>query len=510
MISRRTFLKGLGGSMFAVPFLQSLSPLQVLAQTPTPAQRFLAITHLYGYCPTHYFPGYAADVKVSDDLYYKDLRTVTGPINPWLGTKLDAFKAKINLYEGLDITTGSLSYGTGHESTHAYCASYPSVYGDANGKKPVYLEGSNFASMDFILAKSRNFYPHLPKIEALRGGEQFASSIPFFERTGSGSLLGINVDRDPKILFNKAFSGSITDPTTKDQFEKNLITFGDLVLDDYKAKMASRKISSEDKNLLSNFVDYIQETQARLKASDSLPPVSCTAPSLRNITYTQDGGGNRIVAPTQHMDFMKNMVDVIVAAFACDATRIGSLLFGSWNGIGDHTDSINVGTNFVKNMQFNVDVFLYLLQRMDSFTEANGKTMLDNSLVFWTSEVSESQAHMTWSMPAVSAGSIGGKIKTGYYLDYRQKPIRTNAYNIPSPGRPYNQLLISFMSAFGLQPAEYNKYGDGGGFGRFDDVDHLVHRWVKNGSSGAYEDIRNPWLKYASVRNQPLPFLMNT
>ncbi len=507
--SRRQFLQGLGHAAFSIPFLASLAPIETaLALAQNSPRRFLALHTMHGYPPSHYFPNYTADTKFGEDLYYRDLRTVTGPINPWLGAKVDPYKSKINLYHGLDITNGSLiSSPVFHDSSHALCANFPITYGDANGRDPVQTPGSQFASIDCIMAKSRNFYPTSPRIEALRAAEEFAGYLPSWERTASGGLLKSNYDRNPKTLFNKVFANQIMNPAVADRFQQNKVTFGDLVLEDYQKKMNSRRISAEDKVLLSNFVDHVQETQSRIKSTQPQSPLTCSAPPMRNVTYFQDGGGNQVVTLGDRTNYMRNMMDVIVAAFACDASRIGAYAFGEWNGITDHTPSVNDGPTWVKNMQMNVDGFTYLLQRMESFTDADGKTLLDNSLVYWTSEISESQSHFVWSMPAVTAGSAGGKIKTGYYLDYRQRPFRSIGDGILSPGLPYNRLLISFMAALGLEPGEYTKYGDGKGFGRFYDVDQLVHKWTIN-MSGATETIRNPWLKYSAVRNQPLPFLI--
>lgn len=508
-VSRRQFLRGMGQAAFSMPFLASLAPWEsAQAQALNSPKRFMVLHTQYGYPPSHYFPSYAATTRFNDDLLYRDLRTVAGPINPWLGTKVDPYKAKMNLFHGLDITTGSLvSPFIFHDSTHALCANFPAVYGDANGRVAVQSPNNQFASIDYIMAKSRNFYATPPRIEALRAAEQFAGGLPSWERTSSGGLSQSHYERNPQTLFNRVFATQIANPVVANQFQQNKITFGDLVLDDYRSKLSSRRISSEDRVLLSNFVDHVQETQRRIRAAVGQAPLTCTAPRLRSVAYQQDGGGNQVVVLGDRENYTRNMIDVIVAAFACDATRIGAYAFGHWNAITDHTPSVNDGPTWVQNMQNNVDTFIFLLQRMESFNDADGRSLLDNSLVYWTSEIGESQSHFIWSMPAVTAGSAGGRLRTGFYFDYRQRPLRNIENGILSYGIPYNRLLISFMAALGLQPDEYNRFGDGNGFGRVHAVDEPVHRWTID-MSGATETIRNPWLKFLPVRNQPLPYLL--
>ena len=48
--------------------------------------------------------------------------------------------------------------------------------------------------------------------------------------------------------------------------------------------------------------------------------------------------------------------------------------------------------------------------------ELGDKTLLDNSLVYWGNELGFN--HIGYSVPCILAGSAGGYLKTGRYLDY--------------------------------------------------------------------------------------------
>ena len=76
-------------------------------------------------------------------------------------------------------------------------------------------------------------------------------------------------------------------------------------------------------------------------------------------------------------------------------------------------------------------------------TEADGTSMLDNSLVLWGNEIGEGSSHTYKDIPWLLAGSAGKHLKTGQYLAYD---------NVP-----HNNLLLSVCHAFGM--SEQTSFG---------------------------------------------------
>ena len=62
--------------------------------------------------------------------------------------------------------------------------------------------------------------------------------------------------------------------------------------------------------------------------------------------------------------------------------------------------------------------FAYMLGKLKAIDEGNGKSLLDNMLFFWTNELGEGGKHTYVNVPMVLAGSCGGQLPTGRYLDY--------------------------------------------------------------------------------------------
>ena len=121
----------------------------------------------------------------------------------------------------------------------------------------------------------------------------------------------------------------------------------------------------------------------------------------------------------------------------------------------------------------------YFLQKLDALIEdpTTGRTYLDNSIVYWGNEdgCNDYDAHVQSCMPVALWGSAGGQLPTGRYLDYRQieadgsgQKIKYDYNGTPADvptdhiGRPYNSLLISLLSMFGVEGDEYDQDGQGG------------------------------------------------
>jgi hypothetical protein len=145
-------------------------------------------------------------------------------------------------------------------------------------------------------------------------------------------------------------------------------------------------------------------------------------------------------------------------ALACDLTRVASLQWSSaQSGIthtwaaasaGHHTLS-HEGTSDTdaKNQLIGIDNWYakqlaYLADKLDSLPEGEG-SVLDNTVVLWTSEVAVGNTHSFLSLPLVLVGSAGGALRTGQHFD--------------AGGRSHNDLLVTLMNAVG---ATATSFGD--------------------------------------------------
>ena len=143
-------------------------------------------------------------------------------------------------------------------------------------------------------------------------------------------------------------------------------------------------------------------------------------------------------------------MDLAVAALACNQTRILTFqwsysesehLFSFLNITGNHHaishDFSSSGANYDaynKIQGWYAQQFLYFLQKMDAYKEGD-RSLLDNSIVLWATEIGESTQHDLLTMPYVLAGSAGGKIRAGRFIDYGSTRRTTTSCWCRSPTR---------------------------------------------------------------------------
>jgi hypothetical protein len=107
--------------------------------------------------------------------------------------------------------------------------------------------------------------------------------------------------------------------------------------------------------------------------------------------------------------------------------------------------------------------FLTLVQGLDVPDPLSpGKTVLDNTCIFWTSEVDGGDAHTVQSIPVVLVGGMGGALKTGQFLKYGDIGGVAPNQN-PTMNRNMGDLFATLSNAMGAPPT--TGYGPRGGQG---------------------------------------------
>jgi hypothetical protein len=93
---------------------------------------------------------------------------------------------------------------------------------------------------------------------------------------------------------------------------------------------------------------------------------------------------------------------------------------------------------------------LSLLQQLDVADPLDpDKTILDNTVILWTSEVNGSDAHLADNIPVVLFGNLGGTLKQGQYFQV-------------TPGRNMGDLFATLSTAMGAPIAKYGPHDSKG------------------------------------------------
>ena len=140
----------------------------------------------------------------------------------------------------------------------------------------------------------------------------------------------------------------------------------------------------------------------------------------------------------------KAQLDNAAMALACGLTRVVTVHWGgSQNGMGiDFTNpttgdwhGISHSTNAFNTAIHNwiAGDFAYLIGKIRAM---GGQALFDESVLVWTTQNGNSNAHTEVNTPFVLAGGMGGRLRTGRLLD--------------AGGQTQNNLYVSIANAMGL------------------------------------------------------------
>jgi hypothetical protein len=145
------------------------------------------------------------------------------------------------------------------------------------------------------------------------------------------------------------------------------------------------------------------------------------------------------------------MTDLLVMAMACDNTRVFNMDFNnpasSLTRLGStithhqltHEEPLDNRLGYQPKATYFVnecmDAWAYFVNAMESVKEGN-RTLLDNSLVFAHSETEFAKFHTIDNIPMMTAGSAGGRVRTGLH--------------IPGDGTPVSRIGLTLQQVMGV------------------------------------------------------------
>lgn len=498
--NRRQFLKSSCGATIGLPILPSLLSQflseKAIAATPPPL-RFVAIHNGHCQAVEQWLPNLSNINlnKRSENVSEYNLSQISGNLTPVLGSSMDSLRNKILLINRLDSTSGRPNHN----------AEFILSGG---------VKGDFTSTLDHVISQ---------KLSGSAPLNLFIKSV--FDEYNSGashvSVLNGNYsqgDFNPSVVFQRLFSssgggsgstggGSNTGTT----LSRRDLLIADRVYQDYLKLKNHSRISKNDQTRLNQHMELLYQVETKLRAADQSNSGS-------------SGGGNTLTCnPTSPINnspvksginsdyavIIDQMFDVIELAIKCQKTQVATLMLhvydyfagnvGFISGISGsarlHEDIGHAGDENTRKMKLALNQFFAqkiarFLKNLDVLEDpTTGRTYLDNSLVLWANDqgaLKDTNGHTTINVPVFLAGSAGGFLKTGRYLDYgtpysgdlAKRAVGGNEYGQYIYGRPYNQLLITIAQAMGLQPSDYQ--GGSSGFGAYGDWTNDRYASVSN------------------------------
>lgn len=379
---------------------------------------------------------------------------------------LNRHKSDINIYRGLDYkarATGDLNVPNSHPAlgphllTAALTTTGVSLTASNTATAVFHSEGKSidqFISQKFMAnpdTQTALGYIYAGVKTGIRG--PFRHQV--YDRPGNSVTPQINASA----LHSTIFDGTASSPGAGDQMLSRRLAERRSIIDYATAEInaVKRVLSAADKEKMEAHLEGVREIERQLDFEQSnTGTVACAPPTLKTETgssearYRLDG---------------ENMMDMIVQAFACDRTRVATLMWAnSANGMkytskgltkGHHTytheDFFEPETVSARDKisEWYAERFDYLLRKMKAVDEG-GKSLLDNTLIIWTSEHSNDKQHSRSNIPFITAGSAGGAIKTGQYYNF-------NPRNRNNGGLGHGDMYVTAAHAMGF--TDVNKFG---------------------------------------------------
>ncbi len=435
-ITRRTVLRGIGGTVVGLPFLEAMLTRAAAAEpAQPPAPRRVAFiyvpigAHMANWTPKTE----GADYELSPTLapladYQKDTLVLSG---------LACDKARPNGDGAGDHARASGAWLTGCQ--------------------PRKTAGANFqagTSVDQVAASRLGDKTRLPSleigIERYRGTGNCDSGYScVYEHTVAwrSATSPLPTEVNPKLVFERLFSARPNDP---DRVKRNELRASvlDTVLED--AHSLENELGGADKQKLDQYLSCVRELEVRIARTDKLPPVQ-----------PPEGTTKPQIVPVDYQEHCRLMCDLLVLAFQTDVTRIATFMFAregseiQYRNLGiseghhectHHRGNKTLIENVCKINKFHVEQYAYLLGKLKAVKEGEG-TLLDNSMIVYGSGIEDGSMHTHTAVPTLLAGKGGGSVKTGRHVRY---PKET----------PLNNLWLALLDRMG---ARTEKLGDSTG-----------------------------------------------
>lgn len=396
-ISRRALLRGAGVAM-ALPWLEAMGPRSLFAAPAAPPPVRMAFI----FVPNgQNMDGWKAPKAGGMAETFAPLKNVT---------------QKVLHISGL-AQKGAEAQGDGAGDHARDSAAY------LTGAHPKKTDGKDIqagVSADQFAAQQIGGETRLPSLElGTQGGAQSGNCDSGYSCAYSSNISWISPtqaaakETHPRALYIRLFGDPKARESEADRAREALYTKStlDLVLED--ARGLRGKLGASDQSKLDEYLESVRaiEKQVQGVKAAKAPPSGLEMP--------QGGDGN-------HEQHLRVMMDLLVAAFQTDSTRIASfMLANSGSNMSFPSVGVNEGHHTLshhgssgdklKKIQkidlFYMARFAEMLEKMDAIKEERG-TLLDNSLILYGGAICDGDRHNHDDLPILLAGKAGG-VKSG-------------------------------------------------------------------------------------------------
>jgi hypothetical protein len=326
------------------------------------------------------------------------------------------------------------------------------------------LTGVGPDSLDQVLGRELNRADKLPHPSIQLGvGSNF--------QNGSGSMSftsGVQVkhDDDPLNAFKRIFGDPTGGGGGESAADRRRRTILDIASKDI-GRVRTR-LSAIEKEKLDLHLESFQEVERRLTAPPD--PAAGAPPDLGGYTNNPNDFYPKTFEKEENFQRVGELqMDIAAHALAARKTRFVSFMWShpvsptriaSVSPIINHdashygsADSI-AGQAFIALKRWFMDRMVYLVNKLNTLSDPDGGTLLDNTVVMLCSDLGDGNNHDHRFMPMLLLGHAAGQLRGKRVIDYAPGSAKN---------QPHTKLLTSIAQMAGLDINSFGFTGEGTG-----------------------------------------------
>ena len=278
-------------------------------------------------------------------------------------------------------------------------------------------------------------------------GCSYAGTISF--RTPTTPL---PMENNPRKLFQTLF-GVGDNAEERARLASQTSSILDLMLEE--SNQLAKKLGAADQAVMSDYLDTVREIERRVQKT--------AEHDLSHIELPDAPLG----IPGSFDDHINLQMDMILLAYQGNITRIASMMLAAevsnqtYNHVGvsdafhplsHHQNDANKIGRLLRIQEYHSKVFASFVDKLAAMPDGDKGSMLDNSILMYGSNMSNSNAHDHYPLPSVIVGKGGGTIRGGQHIAAEERT-------------PVSNLLLTILDRIGLHEESL-----GDSTGRFEEI----------------------------------------
>lgn len=407
-LPRRTFLRGVGATL-ALPLLDAMVPAYGKLPKRGPRLGFVYVPH--GAVMTHWTPD-----TVGRDF---ELKSTLAPLAP--------HREQLHIVSGL--------HHRAADSTAVHSLSPTTWLSGVRPKPTQGIDAHAGVTADQIAAATIGRDTLLPSMELAT--EDHAGQIGARDRDYGCIYMNnvswrtqttpMPVQINPRKVFERLFGqgGGIEERLARRREDRSILD----ALGEQTAGLR-RIVNAHDRQTLGIYMDSIREIERRLHRAETRVAAN------PDLTIPEAPPG----VPFAFEDHVKIMFDLIALAYQAEITRVATFMMArelsnrtypqvdvpdGHHAVSHHQNRPDKLAMNARIQHYHVSLFSGFLDKLAATPDGDG-SLLDNSILLYGSNMSDSNAHDHFPLPALVVGGAAGRMKGGRHVKCPDHTPMTN------------------------------------------------------------------------------------